>query len=244
VDDVREGVGVCATALAGAVAGPAVLIGLSLAGHPVYVERYALASVPLLALAAGAATRVLLAAVRTRPPELTHGSERPGRRARNASAARAVLRAVTMAALVAVGLAGVPAAAAGPADKTEDLRAGAAYLAAGYRPGDCVAYDPGWARVGVAYYLRRTPARPSDVALDASRPVVGLFPDELPQAGVEARLDACPRVWVVGYPGPVGAWRPVPEVTGAALAARAGRFTTGQRAAFGDLTVTLLVRPP
>lgn len=223
-------------ALLAAAVGPAVLLGLSWAGHPVYVERYVLPSAPLLALAAGAAVRLLPGG---RPGAAGWGA--PGGRAvRLGGAVRgAGGRGFAAAAVGLAALTGVPAAAAGPADKTEDLRAGADHLAAAVRSGDCVAYRPGWARVGFAYYLHTTRARPADVALDAGRPVVGLFPDELPLDTVETHLLACRRVWVVGYPGPVGRWRPVPEVTGAALAAVGPRFTQGGSPAFGDLTVVL-----
>lgn len=64
--------------------------------------------------------------------------------------------------------------------------------------------------------------------------------------GVPANLRACDRVWVAGYPGPVGAWRPVPEVTTGALAAVAPDFTVGTPVAFDDVVVTLWVadQPP
>ncbi len=187
------------------LAGPAVLLIVSWLGHPLYVERYVLASVPMLALTAGAAVALL-----------------PGQR-------------IVSAAMVLVALTGLPTAWQGPASKTEDLRAAAAYLDATARPGDCVAYAPGWARLGVAYYLR---GALRDVALDPVPPA-GLFADELPQEQVVANLRACGRVWVAGYPGPVGAWRPVPEVTTGALAAVAPDFVVGAPVRFDDMVVTL-----
>lgn len=216
----RVGPAAFVPAVLGAVAGPAVLLGVSSWGVPLYVERYVLVSTPLLALAAAVA--------------LLPGAAPAGR-----ATVRAGIRVLVAAAVVVVALMGLPAAAAGPADKTEDLRAGAGFLAAHAQPGDCVAYAPGWARVGVDYYLRRTSAQLHDIALDPARPVVGLFPDEFPLAGVEAQLLACRRVWVVGYPGPVGRWRPVPEVTTSALAAVAPDFTASAPTAFGDLTAAL-----
>jgi len=209
--------GLLTTVAPAAVAAPAVLLAVSWLGHPAYVERYVLASVPMLALAAGAAVALL-----------------PG------------TRTVT-AALVALTMAGLPAAWQGPASKTEDLRAAAGYLHATARPGDCVAYAPGWARLGVGYYRRRTGPGPDlrDVALDpgsAGRQPAGLFAGELSPPRVVANLRACGRVWVVGYPGPVGGWRPVPEVTTGALAVVRPAFTVGTPVGFDDVVVTLWSR--
>ena len=202
------------TVLVGALAGPVVLLGVSWAATPLYVERYVLAAAPLLALAAAAAVRLWPEPVRT----------------------------VAAGLALVVALNGVPAVVGGPADKTEDLRAAAAALAAAARRGDCVAYDPSWARVGLVHYLRAAPVRPRDVAIDpgpAGQEPVGLFPAELPLPAVEADLRACSRIWVAGYPGPVGRWRPVPEVVGPALAAVAAGFTAAAPTDFGDFRLTL-----
>lgn len=45
--------------------------------------------------------------------------------------------------------------------------------------------------------------------------------------------------WVAGYPGSVGAWRPVPEVTTGALATVSPDFTVGAPARLDDVVVTL-----
>jgi hypothetical protein len=146
---------------------------------------------------------------------------------------------------LAVALTGLPAAWTGPASKSEDLRAAAAYLDGAADAGDCIAYAPSWARLGLEYYLR-SPG-PRDVALDpgpAGHEPVGLFPAERPEADVVAILRGCPRVWVAGYPGPVGRWRPVPEVTGAALAAVRPGFVASAPMGFGDFTLTLWTSDP
>jgi mannosyltransferase len=203
------------TSLLAAVAGPAVLLTVSWLGHPLYVERYVLAAMPMLALALGAAVRLLPATVWVAGIAL------------------------------AVALTGLPAAWTGPASKSEDLRAAAAYLDGAAVAGDCIAYDPSWARLGLEYYLR-SPG-PWDVALDPGpegHDPVGLFPAERPEADVVAILRGCPRVWVAGYPGPVGRWRPRPEVTGAALAAVRPGFVASAPMGFGDFTLTLWTSDP
>lgn len=238
---------VLVAALVGAFAGPVVLLGVSRAGQPLYVERYVLASVPLLALAAGAAVRMALGPAEDQGLAAPAGAGR-GRAFREPAVWRwqRGVGAVLAGLVFMAALTGAPAAFAGPPDKTEDLRAAAAHLAAAARPADCVAYDPSWARIGLDFYLAHaqpnTAATLRDVALDpgpAGQHPVGLFPAELPLAVVEANLDACTRVWVAGYPGPVGKWRPVPEVTGTALVAVADRFTVDTPADFGDFRLTL-----
>ena len=195
------------------VTGPAVLLAISWLGPPVYVERYVLAAAPMLALGVGAAVALL---------------------------PRSRIVAVAM---VLVALTGLPAAWTGPASKTEDLRAAAAALRGSARAGDCVAFSPGWSRVGLDHYLRPDPVL-LDVALDPGPEPVGLFAVERPEPDVEAVLRGCTRVWVAGYPGPVGGWRPVPEVTTAALAAVAPEFTPAPPTRFDDFSLTLWVRHP
>lgn len=192
-----------------AVTGPLVLLVASWVGTPIYVERYVLPSAAMLALVAGAAVRSV---------------GRP---------------ALVAGAVVLVGLSGLPAAWAGPASKGEDLRAAAVHLSGAALEGDCIAFDPSWARIGLDHYLSRIgPVALRDVALLPGAAPVGLFPAERSAPEVQAALAACSRVWVAGYPGPVGAWRPVPEVTGAALAAVRPGFTAAGPVSFGDLTLT------
>lgn len=190
---------------AAALAGPVVLLAVSYLVRPVYVERYVLASVPLLALAVG------LLAGRSR---------------------------VAAAAVVVVGLVGVPAAYAGPAAKTEDLAAAAKYVAAAERPGDCIAYTPSWARLGLAFYLRREHADPTDVAVSPDPPV-GLFAAERPLPDVTADLARCPRIWVAGYTGPATAWSPVVGVADRALDAVRPGYAVSPPVAFGEFSVAM-----
>jgi hypothetical protein len=190
------------------------------------VERYVLASVPLLALGIG-----LLAGERNARARCGPGGGRE-------RIARARCGQGAVALVVIVGLVGVPAAYAGPAAKSEDLAGAAAYVAAREQPGDCIAYTPSWARLGLAFHLRRDHADPADVAVDPAPPV-GLFAAERPVADVTAALTRCPRIWVAGYTGQAANWNPVPGTAGAALDAVRSGFTVSPPVTFGEFSIAM-----
>jgi mannosyltransferase len=219
-----------ATVLAAALAGPVVLLAVSYLVRPVYVERYVLASMPLLALAVG-----LLVG---RSDRMQDRIARAGRGGRAGIARARCAQGVVAVAVVAVGLIGLPAAYAGPAAKSEDLAAAAAYIAAEERTGDCIAYTPSWARLGLAFYLRRDHVGPADVAVDPTPPV-GLFAAERPLPEVTAALARCPRIWVAGYTGQAANWDPVAGTAGAALGALRSGFTASQPVSFGEFSVAM-----
>ncbi len=226
--------------VAAALAGPVLLLAVSYLVRPIYVERYVLASMPLLALGVG----VLAAEQRIERARRGQdgGRERIERAHRDRDGGRERVERARCAwggvAVVVVGLLGVPAACAGPAAKSEDLAAAAAYVAAQERPGDCIAYTPSWARLGLAFYLRRDHADPADVALDPTPPI-GLFAAERPAAEVGAALARCPRIWVAGYTGQAASWNPVPGRAGEALAAVRSGFTASPPVTFGEFSIAM-----
>ncbi|MFN2497289.1 MAG: hypothetical protein ABR608_15525, partial [Pseudonocardiaceae bacterium] len=189
----RSAVTLLCVAGAAAVATPGVLFVTSWLLRPIYVQRYALVSVPLFALAVGALIRL--------------------------SPWRVVLCAV----LVALSLTHLQAAATGPQSKGEDLLSAATYILASDRAGDCIAFAPAWSRSGLDYYLRGpgspgTPA-PVDIALapgGSARKMDHLWAREDRLETVMFALRQCPRIWVVGYGGRTR-WTPVPEVASYAL---------------------------
>jgi mannosyltransferase len=199
---------------------PPVLLGVICLHQQMWVDRYLIGIVPGLAVLAGVA--VTLA------------------RARLGSAVAAALATV-------IGLAALHAATAvsHPAPPMgEDLRAAAARIVAGQRPGDQLVYAPAFARVGIEYYLDRLGGpRPADLALARSAVDRGdLFASELPPPVVAQRIEAARRLWVVGY-GFRADWHPTPEpVTEVAPAILRRDFRRSGHWRFGVMDVQLYTR--
>jgi mannosyltransferase len=127
-------------------------------------------------------------------------------------------------------------------ERTEDLRAAAAFVANGTRPGDGIAYSPAFSRVGLAYYLDRKSRRPVDIDIGRSAMDRGeLFPGEQPASVVARRLRAARRIWIVGYPSVP--WHPTPEPV-AAVAPQILRegFDLVTRRPFGGIEIALYRR--
>jgi mannosyltransferase len=122
--------------------------------------------------------------------------------------------------------------------KHEDGRSAANYIDAQDGPGDAVLYSAWGFRVVVAPLLPPPgrPGHPTDVALNTSNDAdrLGLlYPTEVSDEVLAARLRSAQRIWVVGHTGP-------PRSDDRALPTTvAHRLRMGAPKAFGDLTVTL-----
>lgn len=168
---------------------PLALLVISVVFQPLWIWPYVTAAVPALLIAVAVGIRSL---------------GRP---------------ALIAAATLVVVLALAPSFVSGVrgASKSEDLRAAADEVLAGERPGDAVAYAPGFARIGVAYYLDRDrgarplPADVEEVPGDPNGSQGREFGSEDTEPHVAARLRTHPRVWLVGYSGAAANWHPTPE---------------------------------
>ena len=186
--------------------------------EPLFLSRYAIGSVPALAI---------LVAL---------GTARVADRSRAAGVAVVAL-IVALAALARVDLAD---------ERKEDLRAAARDIAAAARPGDGIAYAPAFARVGVSWYLRSVVDRatPRDFALapgGSPEQVGDLYARELPPERVAAELRRHQRVWLAGYPG--STWHPTPEpVLAAGLPVLRAEYRLARSHAHRGITVHLYER--
>ena len=137
--------------------------------------------------------------VRSALPDRRH----PGPRPRAAAVAATVRRASTrrlVAAVVMVAAATVLLGSQQPQPKHEDLGSATAYVAVQAQPGDAIAYESRWARVGFAHHLEGKEVRLPDVAFAASPESQGdILAREAPAAVVERRMRAARRLWLVTY---------------------------------------------
>jgi mannosyltransferase len=181
--------------------------------HPVYHPRYVLYTVCALAIAAG----VGAAAVAARLP---------------GPARLAVLAAIP----VSLGWLGLPAQVANrePGSRPDNLRALAAVLRAGARPGDAVLFVPLYRKDFVTVYGDAF-ARLNATALAAGA-------DDLPAGRFRSAIGAQRRIWVVEVPPPRRRYRsPIPLRNLAALRADHDFARTG-RWKFGTVHLDLFVR--
>lgn len=159
---------------------------LSLAGHSIFQARYALVSLPAVALALAWALRA---------------SRLPGWVAVALLAALVALRAVALAPSYGVS--------------TEQWREATAYVAQHTRSGDCIAFYPQDARAPFEYYAGQTGRLPTSVlpavAWGEPRSYVERY-DGLAPAQLQSVSGRCSRMWLVwSHEGRVGG----PPVSGA-----------------------------
>ena len=151
---------------------PVVLLFVVSLAEPMFVPRYLIGVIPGLALVAGAVVATV----------------------RRASTRRLV------AAVVMVAAATVLLGSQQPQPKHEDLGSATAYVAVQAQPGDAIAYESRWARVGFAHHLEAKEVRLPDVAFAASPESQGdILAREAPAAVVERRMRAARRLWLVTY---------------------------------------------
>jgi mannosyltransferase len=200
---------------------PPILLGAICAVQQTFVDRYLIGIVGGFGVLAGVAVSTLRSRTGTLP-------------------------AAVLAAALAVGAAHAAAREPHPASMGEDLAGAAALVAARTQPGDELVYTPGFARVGLQYYLehQHRPV-PHDLALDPRQTAVArgdLFARELPSAEVARRLRRAHRLWVVGY-GFAADWHPTPEpVAAVAPAILRTDFRPAGRWTFGGFLVQLYRR--
>lgn len=133
---------------------------------------------------------------------------------------------------------------------SEDLRGAAAMIADQSQPGDGIAYAPAYARVGLDWYLRRTPvskgAVPDDFAIangGDARQVGDLYSREVAPTFLARRLVRHPRIWLLSYPG--SGWHPTPEpMLEAGVRALDEQYSRARAIDFGGARVELYVRRP
>jgi mannosyltransferase len=154
--------------------------------HPVYTERYVLFSFPALALLSAAGLSRIAWLARRLPV---------GNRCR----AVAALPSAVLAAVLAAAVTGPQLAVRLTSNRTDDLRAVSAIVAASERPGDAVLYLPQTTRVvGMAYPAPFRQLR--DVALGQSPSgSATLFGVEVSAPVLGSRLAGVRRVWAVNW---------------------------------------------
>jgi mannosyltransferase len=193
---------------------PVLALGLISVAKGMFVDRYLLFIVPGFAVLAGAVVAEL--------PRVA------GR----------VLLATLLIGCTALAIAHPP----WERKRSEDLRAAAAFVAAGAQRGDGIAYSPAFARLGFGFYLDKQRRQPRDLDVGESATARGdLFAGEAPAPVVAQRLMAAKRVWIVGYPR--FPWHPTPEpVMAVAPQILRERFKPAGRAQFGEIVVALYRR--
>jgi mannosyltransferase len=167
---------------------PPVLLFVVSQVKPLFIDRYLISVVPVLAILAAVGLAWLV------------------QRSRPAAAAAAVIL-IALSAMARIDLE--------PVDD-EDLRAAADTIARESMPGDGIAYVPAFARVGEEWYLEREPVDvdqlPEDfgIAPDGRPEQVGdLYAREVSPEDLASRERQHPRVWLISYPD--SDWHPTPE---------------------------------
>ena len=203
-----------------------VLIVGSFVYKPVFITRYAIMSMPALAL---------LAAV------FAVGGFQALRLGRRWRWSIGVIGALVLLVIAAIGI------AYSPKSTHEDLRGAADYIVANEEPGDGLIYNPSWLSVSTGWYLDRNATNPPvDLAvLGPSTPALenNLWPKDVSAPETLARVESVNRVWLVQLaPGQSSNWTPVPNVGGPSADYISSHWKRLQSQQFDDLEVSLWER--